>query len=206
MLPLSSACVDLGAASPAAAEAELARAGAGCGNSSSSSGGGGSSGASVRVIAVNGEPHVVRAELARFLAARSLRGVNAAVPFVQSFAARAGMSAADVAFLFESGALALPSSSSPSSSSADGGSSAFHPSSSLAIPLDAVDSLLRDLDERSVLVPLSDIAYEIGGTSSEHDIASMALDADIGLRCMLRRGHYYLTPAHHAQLRELIGL
>ena len=158
------------------------------------------------MIAVNGEPHVVCAELARFLAARSSRDDGkAAVPSVQAFAARAGMSAADVAFLFESGALALPSSSS-SSSSADGSSSAFHPSSPLAIPLDAVDSLLRDLDERSVLVPLSDIAYELGGSSSEHDIASMALDAGVGFRCMLRSGHYYVTPAHHARLRELMGL
>jgi hypothetical protein len=200
LLPLSAACVDLSAASPAAAEAELAR-------SSSSGGGGREGGASVRVIAVNGEPHVVRAELARFLAARSSRDEGkAAVPSVQAFAARAGMTAADVAFLFESGALALPSASSPSSSSADGGSSAFHPSSPLAIPLDAVDSLLRDLDERSVLVPLSDIAYELGGSNSEHEIASMALDDGTGLRYMLRRGHYYLTPAHHARLRELMGL
>jgi hypothetical protein len=150
------------------------------------------------VIAVNGEPHVVRAELARFLAARSLRVGKAAV---QTFAARAGMTAADVAFLFESSALALPS------SSADGsGSSACHSSPTFAIPLDAFDSLLRALDDRSVLVPLSDIAYEIGGTSSEHDIASMALDAGVDIRCMLRGGLYYLTPAHHAQLREFMGL
>ena len=46
----------------------------------------------------------------------------------------------------------------------------------------------------------------IGGTSSKHNIAGMALDDGVDIRFMLRRGHYYLTPAHHAQLRELIGL
>ena len=57
-----------------------------------------------------------------------------------------------------------------------------------------------------MLVPLSDIAYELGGSSSEHDIARIALDAGVGFCCMLRSGHYYLTPAHHARLRELMGL
>ena len=72
--------------------------------------------------------------------------------------------------------------------------------------LDAVDSLLRDLDDRSVLVPLSDIVYELGGSGSEHGTVSMALDAGVGIRCMLRRGRYYLTPAHHARLRDFMGL
>lgn len=57
-------------------------------------------------------------------------------------------------------------------------------------------------------VPLSGIAYERGGTSSEHGIACVALHAGIGLRCMLRGGHTTTspTPAHLARLRELTGL
>ncbi len=156
------------------------------------------------MISVNGEPHLVRSEFARYIAARSSRGGNAAVPSVQVFAERAGMSANDVVFLFDSGALVLPP------SSADGGSGSSNSSSSsspfsLEIPPDAVDFILRALDERSVLVPLSAIVDEIGGSFGEPDLASMALATD-GLRCMLRDGRYYLTPAHHARLRELIGL
>ena len=136
---------------------------------------------------------MVRADLASF-STTSFMSLSA-------FAERAAMSADDVAFLFHSGALSLPAVAGDVEAAAAGAGSG---QPLLAIPLSAVDSLLLALDERSVLVPLSDLVDEVSGAIDEVVLTTTALNA--GMRCMLRSGRSFLTPVAFAQLRELVGL
>jgi hypothetical protein len=106
-----------------------------------------------------------------------------------------------MALLFNSGALSLPAVAGDVEAAAAGAGSR---QPLLAIPLSAVDSLLRTLDERSVLVPLSDIVDEVSNAIDEGELTTTALNA--GMRCMLRRGRSFLTPVAFAQLCKLVGL
>ena len=107
------------------------------------------------------------------------------------------MSDDDISFLFACGALALPVRDSSS-----GSVERQRQRIPLSIPLDAIDGLLRLLDERSVLVPLSDIVDELDGYCEESVILKTALDA--GIRCMRRNGHFVTTSADNAQMWQIL--